>query len=79
MTGSYKDLSDKPTIPSLSGYATEAWVTTQGYQTAAQVQTAISNVRQLPVVSASDNEKFLRVINGVWAAAIVPSAETTSF
>lgn len=33
----------------------------------------------LPAVSASDNEKFLRVINGAWAAAIVPSAETTSF
>ena len=25
-TGSYDDLSDKPTIPSLSGYATESWV-----------------------------------------------------
>jgi hypothetical protein len=25
-SGSYNDLTDKPTIPSLSGYATEAWV-----------------------------------------------------
>lgn len=78
-TGSYNDLSNKPTIPSLNGYATETWVTEKGYQTATQVQTAISNVRQLPVVSTSDNGKFLRVISGAWAAAIVPSAETTSF
>lgn len=78
-TGSYNDLSDKPTIPSLSGYATEMWVTEKGYQTAAQVQTAISGVRQLPVVSASDNGKFLRVVSGAWTAATVPSAETASF
>lgn len=44
-TGSYNDLSNKPTIPSLNGYATETWVTEKGYQTATQVQTAISNVR----------------------------------
>ena len=62
-----------------SGYATETWVTNKGYQTAAQVQTAISGVRQLPVVSASDNGKFLRVASGAWAAATVPSAETASF
>ena len=78
-TGSYNDLSNKPTIPSLNGYATETWVTEKGYQTATQVQTAISNVRQLPVVSTSDNGKFLRVVSGAWAAAIVPSAEMTSF
>lgn len=62
-----------------SGYATEAWVTGKGYQTAAQVQTAISSVRQLPVVSSSDNDKFLRVVSGAWAAATVPSAEAASF
>lgn len=62
-----------------SGYATETWVTNKGYQTAAQVQTAISDVRQLPVVSESDNGKFLRVVSGAWAAVTVPSAETASF
>lgn len=62
-----------------SGYATETWVTNKGYQTAAQVQTAISGVRQLPIVSASDNGKILRVISGAWAATTVPSAETASF
>ena len=62
-----------------SGYATETWVTNKGYQTAAQVQTAISGVRQLPAVSASDNGKFLRVVSGAWTAATVQSAETASF
>ena len=62
-----------------SGYATEAWVTGKGYQTAAQVQTAISGVRQLPVVSASDNGKFLRVASGAWTAVTVPPAESNSF
>lgn len=32
-SGSYSDLTDKPTIPSLSGYATQSWVTSQGYLT----------------------------------------------
>jgi hypothetical protein len=62
-----------------SGYATETWVTNNGYQTAAQVQTAISGVRQLPVVSASDNDKFLRVISGAWAAVALPSAESEAY
>lgn len=30
-SGSYNDLTDTPTIPSLEGYATEAWVNSQGF------------------------------------------------
>lgn len=33
----------------------------------------------LPAVSAADNGKFLRVVGGVWAAAAVPEAESSSF
>lgn len=33
----------------------------------------------LPSVTASDNGKFLRVVNGAWAAQTVPSAESNSF
>ena len=33
----------------------------------------------LPEVSTADNGKFLRVVNGAWAAEIVPSAEEASF
>lgn len=36
-------------------------------------------IRLLPVVDASDNDKFLRVENGAWAAVTVPSAESASF
>lgn len=34
-SGDYNDLSNKPTIPSLSGYATQSWVQSQGYITTA--------------------------------------------
>ena len=34
---------------------------------------------ELPAVTASDNGKFLRVVNGAWAAQTVPSAEGASF
>jgi len=30
-TGSYEDLTNKPIIPSLTGYATETWVENKGY------------------------------------------------
>ena len=33
----------------------------------------------LPVVTSSDNGKVLRVVNGVWAAASLPSASGVSF
>lgn len=36
-------------------------------------------IRLLPVVSSSDNWKFLRVISGAWAAVTVPPAESNSF
>lgn len=39
-SGSYNDLSNKPTIPSLSGYATQSWVTNQGYLTSIPVATS---------------------------------------
>lgn len=44
-SGSYNDLTDKPTIPEgsdLTGYATETWVGNQGYQTSSDVQSAIN-------------------------------------
>lgn len=36
-SGSYNDLTDKPTIPSLDGYATEAWVENKHYLVAADI------------------------------------------
>ncbi len=37
------------------------------------------NTAELPSVSASDNGKVLRVVNGAWAAASLPSASGVSF
>lgn len=39
-SGSYNDLTNKPTIPSLSGYATQSWVTSQGYLTSIPAATS---------------------------------------
>lgn len=50
-----------------------------GYQTAAQVQTAIAAAAELPAVTASDNGKFVRVVNGAYAVQTVPAAESNSF
>jgi hypothetical protein len=36
-SGSYNDLTDKPTIPSLDGYATEQWVENKHYLVAADI------------------------------------------
>lgn len=33
----------------------------------------------VPTVTASDNGKFLRVVNGTWAATTIPNAEEASF
>lgn len=39
-SGSYNDLTNKPTIPSLSGYATQDWVTGKGYLTSIPAATS---------------------------------------
>lgn len=39
-SGNYNDLTNKPTIPSLSGYATQSWVTSQGYLTSIPAATS---------------------------------------
>ena len=33
----------------------------------------------LPVVGTADNGKFLQVVNGVWTATEIPSAENSEF
>ena len=56
--------------------------------TGAQIDEAIGDVREnkeawgkkeLPAVTTSDNGKFLRVVNGAWAAEAVSDAEGVSF
>ena len=36
-------------------------------------------VHEVPAVTASDNGKFLRVVNGAWSAETIPSANGGSF
>lgn len=42
-------------------------------------QTGAVTVREVPSVTTSDNGKFLRVVNGVWAVAEVDNASGVSF
>lgn len=54
-------------------YLTEAPVTSVNGKTGAVT------VREVPSVTASDNGKFLRVVNGAWSAETIPSANGGSF
>lgn len=42
-------------------------------------QTGAVTVHEVPAVTASDNGKFLRVINGAWAAVSIANANGGSF
>ena len=42
-------------------------------------QTGAVTVHEVPTVTASDNGKFLRVVNGAWAAVAIPNANGGSF
>ena len=42
-------------------------------------QTGAVTVHEVPTVTASDNGKFLRVVNGAWAVAKVDNASGVSF
>ena len=42
-------------------------------------ETGAVTVREVPVVTASDNGKFLRVVSGTWAAAAIDNAHGGSF
>ena len=42
-------------------------------------QTGAVTVHEVPAVAASDNGKFLRVVNGAWAAVAIANANGGSF
>ena len=42
-------------------------------------KTGVVTIREVPVVTTSDNGKFLRVVNGAWAVAEVDNASGVSF
>ena len=55
-----------------------AGTNTQQIATTAFVMSAVG-AGTLPVVTSADNGKVLRVVNGEWAAASLPSANGVSF
>ena len=62
-SGSYNDLTNKPTIPSLDGYATESWVGTQNFITMPD-----DLAEDRIVIGAGTNSvtsKRLKTINGI--------------
>ena len=42
-------------------------------------KTGAVTVHEVPAITASDNGKFLRVVNGAWAVAEVDNASGVSF
>lgn len=78
-SGSYNDLSNKPTIPTVPTEEISANTAARHTHSNKIVLDGITAAKLLPAVTPSDNDKFLRVVSGVWAAVTVPSAESNSF
>ena len=74
-------IQDIPTIPTELKNP-HSLVIKIGNETTAYDGSAAKNVeipRDVPVVTAADNGKFLRVVNGAWAAAAIDNANGGSF
>lgn len=76
------ELVDLPTVPTKVSELTND----SGYITAAQApvqsvngKTGVVTVREVPIVTTADNGKFLRVVNGAWAAVEIANANGGSF
>lgn len=74
-SGKYSDLSGRPTIPSLDGYATEKWVTDKGYATATALSSGLSTkVDKVSGKGLSTNDfttTLLNKLNGIASGAQV--------
>ena len=75
-----------PGAPGQDGHTpvkgTDYWTETDKAEMVADVIAAIpggGGGSGLPEVTAADNGKFLRVVEGVWAAAVVPNGEEMKF
>lgn len=72
-SGNYNDLTNKPTIPTVPSNVS-AFNNDAGYLTS-YTETDPS----VPNVTANDNGKVMRVVNGAWSAVLLPSASGVSF
>lgn len=74
-SGSYNDLTNKPTIPSLLGYATQDWVTSHGYLTSIPAATAsvLGGVKIGSNISVSSGTISLTSANVTSALGFTPA------
>lgn len=74
-SGSYNDLTNKPTIPSLLGYATQNWVTSHGYLTSIPTATAsvLGGVKIGSNISVSSGTISLTSANVTSALGFTPA------
>lgn len=63
-SGNYNDLINKPSIPSLSGYATQNWVTSQGYLTSIPAATSSTYGGIQIGYTTSDRNYAVQLSNG---------------
>lgn len=68
-----------PTSPSASDATPKAPGTASAGSSPTYARGDHVHPKELPTVAASDNGKFLRVVNGAWAAATVDNANGVSF
>ena len=92
-SGSYADLTNKPTIPTttgeltndsgfitsaeLAGYATETWVGEQGYQTASDVSTALSGYATTSDVSTAVSTAISSQTKETWTFTLSDGSTVT--
>lgn len=74
-SGSYNDLTNKPTIPSLSGYATQNWVTSRGYLTSIPAATS-STYGGIQIGYTTSGKNYAVQLNNGKAYVNVPWTDT---
>lgn len=80
-TGTLASSDDIPTIPEFLPNPNALNITIDGTTTSYDGSAAktVEIPKEVPSVTTADNGKFLRVVNGVWAAAAIDNANGVSF
>lgn len=76
-SGSYNDLTNKPTIPSLLGYATQNWVTSHGYLTSIPAATS-STYGGIQIGYTTSGKNYAVQLNNGKAYVYVPWTDTNT-